>query len=93
MASNVDHQGLVGSNDGGVLLRPLVRNQGHLEHINADFNPTKLAWGQEGRCTLSFQEPAGTHGVIDDLYLTFKIGLDTASRGDPGGHHKHFYLH
>ena len=75
MASNLDHQSLVGSNDAGVLLRPNVRNQGHLEHITADFNPTKLAFGQEGRCTLSFQEPAGCYGVIDDLYLTFKIGL------------------
>ena len=79
MAANLDHQSVVGSNDAGVLLRPNVRNQGHLEHITADFNPTKLSWGQEGRCTLSFQEPAGCHGVIDDLYLTFKIGLDTAS--------------
>ena len=58
-----------------------MRKQGHLEHINVDFNPTKLVWGQEGRCTLSFQEPVGTHGVIDDLYMTFKVGLDTASAG------------
>ena len=77
--SNIDHQSVVGSNDAGVILRPNVRNQGHLEHISAPFAPTKIAWGQEARCTLPFQEPAGTHGVIDDLYLSFRIGLDTAS--------------
>ena len=78
MASNLDHQSLVGSNDAGVLLRPNVRNQGHLGHISAPFAPTKVARGQEARCTLPFQEPAGTHGVIDDMYMTFRIGLDTA---------------
>ena len=76
--SNIDHQSVVGSNDAGVILRPNVRNQGHLEHISAPFAPTKIAWGQEARCTLPFQEPAGTHGVVDDLYLSFRIGLDAA---------------
>ena len=76
--ANIDHQSVVGSNDSGIILRPNVRNQGHLEHISSPFTPTKLAWGQEGRCTIPFQEPGGTHGVIDDLYMTFRIGLDTA---------------
>ena len=73
--ANIDHQSVVGSNDAGVILRPNVRNQGHLEHISAPFAPTKIAWGQEARCTIPFQEPSGTHGVIDDLYMTFRIGL------------------
>ena len=68
----------MGSNDSGIILRPNVRNQGHLEHVSAPFAPTKVAWGQEARCTLPFQEPVGTHGVIDDLYLSFRIGLDAA---------------
>ena len=76
--ANIDHQSVVGSNDSGIILRPNVRNQGHLEHISSPFTPTKVAWGQEARCTIPFQEPGGTHGVIDDLYMTFRIGLDTA---------------
>ena len=76
--SNIDHQSVVGSNDAGVVLRPNVRNQGHLDHISADFVPTAVKLGQEAQCTLSFAEPNGTHGAITDLYLSFNAGYDVA---------------
>ena len=78
-SSNLSHDSLVGSSDSAVIVRPNIRNQGHHDEQISDFVPQMISWGQTARASLRLHDSMGTAATCDDIFITYNVGLQTAS--------------